>query len=51
MDTDTRNQLRQAAQDRLTRLEWLAAQLATGTASATLQREAAEALRQLAGLE
>ena len=50
MDTDTNTKLRIAAQARLNFIEWLAKQLATGDAPPAIQREAADALRQLAGL-
>jgi len=50
MDTDTEIKLRIAAQARVRFIEWLAKQLATGNAPPAIQREAADALRQLAGL-
>lgn len=50
MDTDTRTALSQAAQARLNFIEALARRLEQGNAAPEYQREAALALRQLAGL-
>jgi hypothetical protein len=47
MDTDTREALRQQAQDRMNFISWIAARLEKPEDSPEIRRQAAEILRQL----